>query len=95
MPSSFSPLKLRVPDGPLYLFAGCIAASSRIFLSSMTMQCTRAFLESVVLSLEDLPTFSLGWTINDGQNSPSSHPFAMTDPCFGNSLFHGKSVFWW
>jgi hypothetical protein len=76
---SFSPLKLRVPDGPLYFLAGSIAASSRIFSSSPTMQCTRsAYLESIVLGLEDLSTFSLGWTIYDGQISPSSRPFATT-----------------
>jgi hypothetical protein len=44
------------------------------------MQCTcSAFLESVVLSLEDLSTFSLGWTIYNGQISPSSHPFDTID----------------
>ncbi len=86
---SFSPLKLRVPDGLLYLFAGSIAASSCIFLLSMTVQCTHSvFLESIVLGLEDLSTFSLGWTIYDGQISPISHPFATTNV----AAIHGSVV---
>ena len=76
---SLSPLKLRVPDGPLYFLAGSIGeTSSRIFSSSLTMQCTRsAYLESIVLGLEDLSTFSLGWTNLDGRPL-SSRPFATT-----------------
>jgi hypothetical protein len=44
------------------------------------MQCTRSkFLESVVLSIDNLSSFSFGWTIFVGQISPSSHPFVTTD----------------
>jgi hypothetical protein len=44
------------------------------------MQCkSSAFLESIVLGFEDLSTFSMGWTIYDGQISPSSCPFVSGD----------------
>jgi hypothetical protein len=66
--------------GPLYSFAGSLAASSREFSSSTTMQCTRStFLESVVIAFEDISTFSMGWTIYDGQISPGSRPFVTSD----------------
>jgi hypothetical protein len=75
-----SPIGWQWPDGPLYLFAGSIAASSREFSSSTTMQCTHSnFLESVVLGFEDLSIFSLGWMVYDGQISLSSCPFVTSD----------------
>ncbi len=75
---SFSPLILSVPEGSLYPFAGSVAAASCDF--AMLMQCCHSdFFDSVVLGLEHLSTFLLGWTIYTGQISPSSCPFSTLD----------------
>jgi hypothetical protein len=75
-----SPIGWPCPDGPLYPFAGSIAASSHEFSSSTTMQCTLSRLhESVVLGYEDLSTFSLSWMVYDGQISPTNHPFVTSN----------------
>jgi hypothetical protein len=75
-----SPIGLRCPRRLLYLFAGLVAAAPCEFSERESMQCTRMkYLASVVLSLEDLSTYSLGWTKYEGQISPSCHPFAMSD----------------
>jgi hypothetical protein len=77
---SLSPIGWRCPNGPLYPFAGSVAASSREFSERETMQCTRStYLESVVLGFEDLSSYSLGWTTYEGQISPRSRPFVTTD----------------
>jgi hypothetical protein len=68
---SFSPIGWQCPNGPLYPFAGSVAASSRELSERETMQCTRStYLESVVLGFEDLSSYSLGWKTYEGQISP-------------------------
>jgi hypothetical protein len=77
---ALSPIGWQCPNGPLYPFAGSVAASSSEFSEKEIMQCTCSkFLESVILSIDNLSSFSFGWTIYVGQISPSSHPFVTTD----------------
>jgi hypothetical protein len=55
---SLSPIGWQCLKGPLYLFAGSVAASSCKFSKQETMQCTHStFLESVVIGFEDISTF--------------------------------------
>jgi hypothetical protein len=77
---ALSPIGWQCPDGPLYPFAGSLAASSCEFSEKEIMQCTCSkFLESVVLIIDKLSSFSVGWTMYAGQISSSSHLFVTMD----------------
>jgi hypothetical protein len=77
---ALSPIGWQCPDGPLYPSAGSVAASSCEFSKKEIMQCTRSkLLESVVLSIDNLSSFSFGWMMYAGQISPSSHLFVTMD----------------